>query len=905
MAVSAQAVTPDYNGTVCPIDGGVRVEVYVEANTSFMLIFPTPPGNGGWVMNQDAPGVFSHFIPDLAAGDALAFSLILQNPQQYTYPEHHLTIEPDCATFERDDVMPPPPRGFWQDVVLRDEQPWFTFTAGAESINVDRTTEVQATYRLDDGALTTITLQEVEPGLFEAPIPGASADMQMEYWFSQLIGIQVMHSAMLERNIGEPWVEPDWPILTKRSGRFRDRHPNEWRFDNFVADYGQGRTFELEVTDWGNRMDVTVTVDPGAEVGRMDFKRFVYNDPYSDPCNRALTSINMVMEKNGNVFTGSVEDITPGAIIDFDFTFIDVTSGQGVSSYYSEFYYYRVGAGAFGPETPDPRRSAVGRAGATNVFSYRFGLAQHAPTMTHADLNAFLDGKVIFETDYDDAELLNFNTHFDCCAGPLGPMIQTSPVFRDGMLGPRYNAASCVQCHMMDGRGPTPYTDQDLFGLVAQLSIPGQGQQGEPIPHPLYGRQLDVASEGNVQAEGRLQVSYEQINGTFDDGTPYTLRKPVYHFKDLAYGSLGKNIPDDIGSPGYPGVAHFSPRIAPMLSGLGMLEAVSIAEILSREDPDDTDGDGISGRANRVWDETAQGTVVGRFGWKANQPSLIQQAAEAFRTDLGITSPMAPNHDCGVQQTDCNTDSGGPELQAHEVDLVAAYLQGLTLPPRQNYQDPQARAGMHLFKQANCQACHIPTLQTGSSYPIVALRNITIEPFTDLLLHDMGPGLADGRPQFQANGNEWRTPPLWALSYVQHALGVPTTCDDPTSGGAEPNFLHDGRARTLMEAILWHGGEAQASKQAVLAMSQQEREDLLAYVAYPFADPIFNEGDGDDDNLPACQADLDGNGVVDVRDLLLMLINWGQPGPADLSGDGMVESEDLLILLGLYGEQCP
>ena len=511
-----------------------------------------------------------------------------------------------------------------------------------------------------------------------------------------------------------------------------------------------------------------------------------------------------------------------------------------------------------------------------------------------------MDGKVTFETDFDTTELLNFSTHFDCCAGPIGQPIDSSPAFQSGILGPRYAAASCIQCHVMDGRAPTPQPGQALIGLLAQTSIPGQGSHGEPLAHPLYGNQLDIAAEGKTIIEGRLQVSYEDLNGFFDDGTPYTLRKPIYEFHDMAHGSLGTNLPDMNGSSGYQDLAEFSPRIAPMLAGLGLLEAVDEADILAMEDPQDADGDGISGRANRVWNQQTESLDIGRFGWKANQPTIIQQTAEAFRRDLGITTHLTPEHDCGDSQQDCDPGNGLPELAPGGLEQVTAYVQGLALPPRRNYSDPMAVAGLHLFKAANCQSCHVPRLQTGSTHAIVSYRNITIEPFTDLLIHDMGPGLADGRPHFQASGSEWRTPPLWALSYVQHALGLPETCEDPESGGETPNFLHDGRARSLMEAILWHGGEAEDSRRAVLAMDTIEREELLAYLAYPFDDPALHQED-----ISACVGDVDGDGEINVNDLLLLLGNWGNSGAGDLDDDGIVDSSDVLSLLGVYGEPCP
>tara|TARA_B100001059_G_scaffold232186_1_gene269534 strand:+ start:8327 stop:11086 length:2760 start_codon:yes stop_codon:yes gene_type:complete len=894
---TAIAAIPEYEGQLCLVDGGARLEVMTDHDVSLVLVYPTPPG-GGWMMTMESPGHFSHDLSGLSSGDDLTFNLVIQNPTQHAFPEHQLTVSPDCVTFERDDVTPPPPRGFRHEIQLEESGIEIHFESGANGTYLGDTTSVIINYRLADESIKSIPLTETDQGEWSIFIPEANAGDAISYWFTQQIDAQTQDTALLDAVIGEATVEPDWPIISRRVGRFRHRHPNEWRFDNYVEDYGVGKSYEMTMTDWGTRVDITLDVDEDLPVNRVDFRYFTWNDPFTTGCHRPETLVNQIMQGGQNHFTYQVDNVTPGTIIDFDLTFIELPT-PGLQ-YYSEFFYYRVGQGRFGPHVSDPRISPVGAAAESHVYSPRFGFAQHASTLTLDELKSFMDGKLIFETDFENADLLNFTTHFTCCAGPIGQTIVESPGFINNVIGPRYAAASCIQCHNMDGRGATPFEGEDLVSLVAQTSIPGMGAFGEPVPHPFYGSQLDVAAEGETAPEGRLQVVYEEIDGSFDDGTPYSLRKPTYRFIDMNYGSLGSNIPDEVSSPGYGDVAHFSPRIAPMLPGLGMLEAISETEILLLEDPDDVDEDGISGRANWVWDQTTQKTTLGRFGWKANQPNIRQQASEAFRRDLGITTPLAPWQDCGELSEDCDPGDGLPELDVNDLDLVESYIRGLTLPPRRNYEDPMAMAGMHLFKQAGCQSCHRPTLRTGSQHPIEGFRNQLIEPFTDLLLHDMGPELADNRPHYQASGSEWRTPPLWALSYVTHALGLPENCDEPESGGAMPNFLHDGRARNLSEAILWHGGEASGSRTAYLAMDSTERSQLLAFVAYPFADPIFN----DIEPTPPCRHDIDESGQVDVMDVLLLLGNWGQPGIGDTNDDGIVDTQDILDMLKYYGQIC-
>ena len=252
--------------------------------------------------------------------------------------------------------------------------------------------------------------------------------------------------------------------------------------------------------------------------------------------------------------------------------------------------------------------------------------------------------------------------------------------------------------------------------------------------------------------------------------------------------------------------------------GLGLLEAIDETDLLVREDPQDSNGDGISGRANRVWNIAAEQTTIGRFGWKAGQPNLRQQNASAFAGDMGLTSSMVAADDCTPTQ-DCAQypDGGQIEVSDDIMDSVTFYSQHLAVPARRNLDHPEVTAGEQLFLALGCSGCHTPSYTTGE-HDSAALSHQRIYPYTDLLLHDMGDGLADNRPEFQASGHEWRTPPLWGLGYAGEVAGT------------DANYLHDGRARTLLEAILWHGGEAEAAKQSVIAMSTEERARLIAFL---------------------------------------------------------------------------
>ena len=378
-----------------------------------------------------------------------------------------------------------------------------------------------------------------------------------------------------------------------------------------------------------------------------------------------------------------------------------------------------------------------------------------------------------------------------------------STAARDG-LGPTFNAQACASCHTHDGRAKPPDNDDDPErGLLLRLNVPGPDG---PEDDPVYGGQLQDRAILRIAPEGRISIHYEEVPGTYPDGTPYSLRKPTYTVVDTAYGPLHPNV-------------TISPRIGPAIIGMGLLEAIPAESILAAADPDDADGDGISGRPNMVTDLRTGGTALGRFGWKAGQPTVEQQAAGAFHGDIGITSALFPEQNCPPAQQACREAlSGGmPEIDSERLSTVTFYVQTLAVPAMRDVDDSQVREGAQLFAQANCIACHTPQHATDTSHPIRPLREQTIYPYTDLLLHDMGEGLADGQQEGLASGSEWRTPPLWGIGLV-----------DVVSG--HTMLLHDGRARGLEEAILWHGGEAQASRDAFMALSAEERAALVRFL---------------------------------------------------------------------------
>lgn len=377
---------------------------------------------------------------------------------------------------------------------------------------------------------------------------------------------------------------------------------------------------------------------------------------------------------------------------------------------------------------------------------------------------------------------------------------------RDG-LGPLFNARSCDACHANDGRGRPPVQEGERpISLVMQFATPTPGANNEPDADPRYGANLNPFAIGGVPAEGTVRIRHREIRGKFADGEEYTLAAPEYSFEELAYGELASDT-------------QFSPRVSPSVFGVGLLQAVLESQILERSDPDDKDRDGISGRPNHVWDHVAKRTVLGRLGWKANQPDIAHQTAAAFAAEIGMSSSLRPQQNCTTHQAACVAapDGGNPEVSDEIFARIVRYQRMLAVPVRRHLDSSEVRRGAELFLEAGCAACHRPTFTTAADTEEPWLSKQTIHPYTDLLLHDMGEALADGRSDFEATGTEWRTPPLWGLGLQQTVNG-------------HTRLLHDGRARNVQEAILWHGGEAEPAARSFRALSRAERAALLKFL---------------------------------------------------------------------------
>ncbi|MCW7481346.1 hypothetical protein ND858_09385 [Leptospira kanakyensis] len=371
---------------------------------------------------------------------------------------------------------------------------------------------------------------------------------------------------------------------------------------------------------------------------------------------------------------------------------------------------------------------------------------------------------------------------------------------RDG-LGPFFHTNSCLGCHVGNGRAVEDDGDPLVFTLVRL----GVGTKGND-PEPVYGTQFQPNAVAGVTPEGDVHLEYDTITGTYLDGSTYSLRKPTIVFSNLGYGPLDSNHKTSV-------------RLTQQVIGLGLLEAIPEETIVSRSDPLDLNGDGISGRPNYIWDLAGSGKSLGRFGWKANAPTLIRQNSAAFSGDIGIKSPMFSQENCSVTQTTCSSavSGGNPEVTEEKMTAITKYMQLVAVPVRRNANTTAILTGKKHFFMAGCNKCHTEKMVTASNTSNPLLSNQTIRPYTDLLLHDMGEDLSDGKADGEANEREWRTAPLWGIGLLGTVNG-------------KSRFLHDGRAKTLDEAILWHGGEAEKSKKYFLTLNVSDRASMIRFL---------------------------------------------------------------------------
>ena len=394
-----------------------------------------------------------------------------------------------------------------------------------------------------------------------------------------------------------------------------------------------------------------------------------------------------------------------------------------------------------------------------------------APNLSAAELERHFEGDVAFESTF----------------------VSAPSVVNPG-LGPLFVNTSCKACHPRNGRG-LPVTGNGprgshLFVRVSSDADGPAGLQGTPTRDKVGGPLRDHAISGSAP-EARIEMRWTEVDGEYADGQPFELRAP----DPIITLASGEPLPQDVLT---------SLRIPRPIFGLGLLEAVPDEALVEMSDPWDLDDDGISGRPNIIWDAQLEDQVFGRFGWKSNQPNVLQNTAGGFASVMGVSNPLS----VGPDET--------PDIDDETLRVTAFYMQTLAVPARADVDDPLVQHGEALFDEIGCASCHRPDLQTGT-HEISALSNQSIHPYTDLLIHDMGPGLADRGGHFDATGAEWRTPPLWGIGLTETTLG-------------DAVYLHDGRARSLEEAIMWHGGEAAGRRDAFQRLPAADRAALVRFL---------------------------------------------------------------------------
>ena len=586
-------------------------------------------------------------------------------------------------------------------------------------------------------------------------------------------------------------------LVTRFADRARDRHAREDQFqayDHYLSFYWEHRTAAVEIIDPIGRGGDTITFNVTTQwplIPNQAELRFFYRGvntvaEYYDNGVMTLTGPNQYTRSVSlNTKTGA--PLQPGDRLEFELSQFLLGPPNGRSNYYGTAHLYIVGQGlvpweargVFGDPATEREDSypigSDGWLGGGTTLSYQYSnepdnhFLQMATNLSGINGQTFVLGRRVHHTDFGDG------SHDESAANPPFEALT-------GVLGTRYIDRSCVACHARNGRAVPPAAGAPLDGYVVRVG----DAQGNA--HPEWGAVLQPRSTESAPEGSVLLAGWNESAG---------LRTPEYSF-----------------APAPP--ATYSARLAPQLVGMGLLEAIAESDIEANADPEDNDGDGVSGRLHVVRDPETGQSRIGRFGWKASRASVRHQVASALNTDIGVLNRVFPQADCGTAQSGC--PSPAIEIPDDQLDKLVAYVSLLGVRARRDLQDTTARDGEALFAEIGCAKCHRDTVTTSPFHPHAELRSQTIHPYTDLLLHDMGPGLADSLGETDASGAEWRTPPLWGIGLVEDV-----------AGGAA--YLHDGRARTLNEAILWHGGEGQSSRDAFTSLSASEQNALLAFLS--------------------------------------------------------------------------
>ena len=604
-------------------------------------------------------------------------------------------------------------------------------------------------------------------------------------------------------------------LITHIADRARDRHARESEFhiyDHYLSWYWEQRLANIEMIDRVGRnggTNITFNYTTHAELSAAEFRTFFRGlgtvAEYHSNQIASLVSTNPSAtpgETDYN-YTASIgmnhqfnRPLQVGDRVEIELSQFLAAPRHGRNNYYGTVLLYIVGQGI----VPWAEGRDVGLNGGI-VGSVNQSLDSYP-----LPASAWLGGRTTLPYQYSNEP----EHRFKQTAGNISPtnglpfMLgrrlhhtdfgtgahsePDNPLFNEqiGKLGPKFISRSCVECHVNNGRALPPALGAPMLQSVVKV-----GSNATGSPHPVLGTVLQPRSSSGPVEGGATLASYTNLTGQYGDGTAYSLQKPNYAFQGVT-------------------PAWFSVRLTPPLVGLGLLEAVAESTVSALADPSDANQDGISGRIQQVIDPETGDQRLGRFTGKAGKARLSHQIASALNTDMGVTTPVFP-------VLDGENTAGSPELATSELDKMTRYVALLGVGARRDLADSQALRGQQVFTTAQCVKCHAPDMATGPHHPMAELRNQTIHPYTDLLLHDMGPGLADNMGEGGASGSEWRTPPLWGIGLT---TGV--------SGGEA--YLHDGRARSLEEAILWHGGEAEASKENFRTLPTVDRAALIKFL---------------------------------------------------------------------------
>jgi CxxC motif-containing protein (DUF1111 family) len=620
-------------------------------------------------------------------------------------------------------------------------------------------------------------------------------------------------------------------VVTRFADRARDRHAREDQFqsyDHYLSHYWTHRTARYLLVDTvakgGTTLEISIVSEWKLSIpefrawysGRGSVAAYHGNyAPLFEETGPGTFDIDhQLVSSEGTqyryTFTldhafsldGAYEPLAVGQTMEFESSqFLDGVP-EGRANYYGTTFLYEVGTGGLVPwdtegsfeDASSQRENSVpideaGWLGGRTTIPYDHSgepdnaFMQLATNLAPWNGQPFVRGRRVHHTDMIDG------SHDESAEnGTFAELV--------GLAGPHYMVSSCDGCHLRNGRASVADVDTPLEAWVFRVG----DADGAPLPD--VGRVLQSFRTDGGTGEGIVTIdAWEEADG---------LRRPTFAFDGVT--------PD-----------RYSARIAPQLVGMGLLEAIPEDTVLGWEDPEDTDGDGISGRARRVVDPETGEWRLGRFGWKAGTTSVRHQTAGALNADMGVMTSVLPEPDCGVDQTDCGNDAG-PELSDAHLDDLVRYVSLLGIRARRDLTDAEALEGEGLFDTLGCATCHQPTVQTTPFHPLSELRDQTIHPYTDLLLHDMGSELADSLDEDDATGAEWRTPPLWGIGSGACVTGGVEGEFQRQSCAPDASYLHDGRARSLDEAIRWHGGEGATAQAAYLAASESEKAALLRFL---------------------------------------------------------------------------